>query len=188
MLAEHPHSPTGECEAEAVVALDAARRKRVVAETTRLIHEAANRYRVGLCEVPVAFDLHGTCAGMYRMDGKGRLIRYNPWIFSRYFEENLRDTVAHEVAHYVVEMIHGRRGVKPHGRQWRSVMWDFGVEPSVRHGWSLDGLPVRRLRRFIYACGCGEHRLTTIRHNRVLARRASYRCRRCGMELHFTKS
>jgi SprT protein len=163
--------------------LSADHRKLVVETTRARIDEAAQRYRATIEPVPVAFDLFGVCAGMYRVRGKERLIRYNPLIFARYLDENLRDTVPHEVAHHVVDILFGRRGVKPHGHQWRTVMADFGVAPEVRHHWDLDTLAVRRQRRFPYQCSCGEHQLSTVRHKRMMTKSAVYRCLRCGEPL-----
>ena len=56
--------------------------------------------------VPVVYDLKGKCAGMYQIRGTQRRIRYNPWIFAKYFEESLTNTVIHEVAHYVVCLLY----------------------------------------------------------------------------------
>lgn len=160
--------------------LDDCQRLLVVDETRRRIGEAAHRYAVDIPELPVRFDLTGLGAGMYVARGRERYIRYNPRLFARYFEENLRDTVAHEVAHYVVDVLFGRRGSRPHGHRWRSVMNDFGVPPKVCHAFDTSDLPVRRQRRFAYFCRCGEHRLSAVRHNRVVARRMRYHCCRCG--------
>lgn len=151
--------------------------------TAERIGEASLRYGVPLAVIPVTFDLFGVSAGMYRSAGRQTVIRYNPLIFSRYFEENLRDTVPHEVAHYVVDKLYGRRGVRPHGCQWQAVMTDFGVTPLVRHDWNLEGLGIRRQRRFAYRCGCGRHDVTAVRHNRMRKRGVVYRCRRCGEAL-----
>lgn len=160
-------------------------RRVVTSATMQLIRTAAQRYAVALPEVAVVFDLRGTSAGMYCVRNRERWIRYNPWIFARHFEDNLRDTVAHEVAHYVVDRLFGRRGVKPHGPQWRIIMRDFGVEASVRHDWDIDGLPLRRQSRFAYSCNCTEHLLTAVRHNRLSSGRVSYHCRHCGANLRF---
>jgi SprT protein len=174
--------------ADPAATLDAASQAVVTAATMGRIGEAAQRYGVILHQVAVLYDLHGTSAGMYCVRDGERWIRYNPWIFARHFEENLRDTVAHEVAHYVVDRLFGRRGIKPHGRQWRAIMRDFGVEASVRHDWDIHGLPLRRQRRFSYRCACTEHLLTTVRHNRILSGRVSYHCRHCGANLRFGPS
>ncbi|MBK6510644.1 MAG: SprT-like domain-containing protein [Haliea sp.] len=71
--------------------------------------------------IPVLFDLKGRAAGMFKIVGKHRVIRYNPWIFAKYYAENLRDTVPHEVAHYVVHEVYPRRSTKPHGHAWKNL-------------------------------------------------------------------
>ena len=81
--------------------------------------------------IPVLFDLSGTTAGMFKRHGRRCQIRYNPWIFGKYFHENLRDTVPHEVAHYLVHAVYGDRGIKPHGAEWRALMHNFGADPGV---------------------------------------------------------
>lgn len=163
--------------------LDARRRRIVLDATDGRIEEASMRYGICMAPVSVRFDLGGASAGVYRSNGQERVIRYNPLIFDRYFDENLAETVPHEVAHFVVDLRFGRRDVRPHGRQWRDVMEDFGVPPTVRHDWNLDGLGVRRQRRFAYRCHCGVHEVTTVRHHRIRDKRAVYRCRRCQAAL-----
>ena len=49
--------------------------------------------------IPVHFDLRGRAAGMFKVDGSGRWVRFNPWIFSKYYAENLGETVPLEIAH-----------------------------------------------------------------------------------------
>ena len=159
--------------------LDAARQRIVVDATVGRIEEASGRYGVAMAPVTICFDLRGTSAGVYRSDGRVRQIRYNTLIFARYFEENLVETVPHEVAHYVVDVVFGRRGIRPHGVQWKGVMSDFGVSATVRHDWNLEGMGVRRQRRFTYRCDCGVHEVTAVRHYRIRDRHAVYRCRRC---------
>lgn len=52
----------------------------------------------------------------------GGVIRFNPWILGKYFEENLRDTLAHEVAPYIVHEVYPRRTTKPHGYHWKNLI------------------------------------------------------------------
>lgn len=134
-------------------------------------------------EVPVAFDLRGRTAGMYRVKGKQRLIRYNPWIFAKYFDDSMNVTVPHEVAHYLVDCLYGIRRVKPHGAEWRGIMEAFGVDSRATARFDLDGIPVRRERQFDYHCGCQPHQLGTRRHFKVQRGEARYRCRQCGNHL-----
>ena len=136
--------------------------------------------------VPVLFDLKGRTAGMFKIIGKHRLIRYNPWIFGKYFEENLRDTVAHEVAHYIVHEVYPRRATKPHGYQWKSLMAQFGADPGVTFALDLAGVPQRRQNNHRYQCGCRVHEVSSTRHNRAQRGAARYLCRFCNDGLVYT--
>jgi len=132
--------------------------------------------------IPVLFDLRGSSAGMYKVLGKRRWIRYNPWIFAKYYELNLADTVPHEVAHYIVDVIYGRRA-KPHGPQWQALMAQFEADPGVTFNLDLSGIPRRQQRTHPYTCACDTHQVSSTRHNRVQRGRGSYLCRKCDAEL-----
>ena len=133
--------------------------------------------------LPVAYDLQGKCAGMYQIRGSQRRIRYNPWIFAKYFEESLENTVIHEVAHYVVDCVWGIRRVKPHGKEWRQIMVTMGAEPNVTGHYDLTGIPTRHYKRYAYKCDCKTHQLTILRHRKIVERGASYRCQSCRSAL-----
>jgi len=136
--------------------------------------------------IPVSFDLSGRAAGMYRVRYGRRGIRYNPYLFAKYFDDGLTATVPHEVAHYVTDLLYGLHNVRPHGVEWQAVMRSLGAEPRATGYYDLTGVPVRRQRRYTYACDCATHRLTTRRHNKVHRGEALYRCRRCGVPLVFS--
>lgn len=165
--------------------LDAPGREAVRAATLSVTAAAAAVTGVDLAPVPVAFDLAGRSAGQFVGRGDHCLIRFNPWIFARYFEENLATTVPHEVAHYAVYRAWPGRRVRPHGREWQGIMRALKVEPSVTFDLDLSGLPRRQQRRHRYHCGCKEHDLSTTRHNRVSAGRARYACLQCRRELQY---
>ena len=155
----------------------------VIDETARYISMAENFSGRQLQPVPVYFDLKGSSAGMFRIKGGESRIRYNPWLFAKYFEENFASTIPHEVAHYVVHCLHGLHRVRPHGREWREVMAAFGADDSVTGDFDMTGIPGRRHRRFRYRCGCREHEVTTRRHNTMLRGRGRYECKLCRQEL-----
>lgn len=155
----------------------------VTAETLRYIRLAADLYGQDFAAVPVDFDLKGGSAGMFRVRRQDARIRYNPWLFAKYFEENLSGTVPHEVAHYIVHCRYGLHRVKPHGPEWLAVMKDFDADPSVTGDFDLTGIPTRAQRRFRYHCGCREHAVSTRRHNTVQRGKARYECRLCRTEL-----
>lgn len=180
-------------------------------QQTEVIHlshdymaQAADFYQLSCEPIPIRFDLKGQAAGVYQVvsargsaqgragwfaksaSAEQRMIRYNPYIFERYYSDNLDVTVPHEVAHYVVDLIHGLKNVRPHGPEWRAVMAVFGVE-NVRAtaAYDLTGLPLKRQRRHPYRCDCRDFELTTRRHNLLLKGSARYCCRACGAELRY---
>ena len=160
--------------------IGATRQRQVIAATERFISDAQGIYDRSFGSVPVLFDLSGRAAGMFKVVGRRRWIRYNPWIFAKYYEENLRDTVPHEVAHYIVHELYGSRAVKPHGQQWRALMARFDADPGVTFDLDLDGIPSRRQRTHPYHCGCRIHQVSTTRHNRAVKGKGRYQCRQCS--------
>ncbi|MBA6412604.1 SprT-like domain-containing protein [Parahaliea sp. F7430] len=159
--------------------IGAQQREQVIAATAEYIALAEQHWQRPFETIPVSFDLSGRSAGMFRVAGQRRWIRYNPWIFSKFFEENLANTVPHEVAHYIVDVLYTRHRIRPHGPQWREVMRVFGAEPEVTFSLDLSGVPQRRQQRHHYHCGCQDHALSTTRHHRVLKGLGRYHCRRC---------
>lgn len=163
--------------------LDVPQKNRVRQATQDCVVRAAGLFGRDFIVPPVLFDLGGRAAGQYRVLRGEVAIRYNPCIFARYFDDNLNETVPHEVAHFVVDQLWGLRRVRAHGTEWQSVMRTLGVEPRATARYDLTGLPVRRQRRFAYRCACRSHELTTCRHNRIQRGQARYHCRQCGQVL-----
>jgi SprT protein len=130
----------------------------------------------------IAFDLRGQAAGQFRLDTAGRaMLRYNAVLMLRHEAEFLRQTVPHEVAHYLAYLHYGR-GIRPHGPEWQQLMQALGADPRRCHEFDVTDLAARRLRRHTYHCHCGSHEVTSIRHHRML-RGARYVCRSCGEAL-----
>lgn len=147
--------------------------------TNSCIKRAEQLYQQKFKALQVDFDLSGKCAGMYQVRRAKRRIRFNPWIFAKYYEDSLGDTVIHEVAHYVVDCLYGLRRVKPHGAEWQAVMRDLGGEPRATGNYDLAGIPTRQYQRFAYGCACRTHQLTILRHRKILKGQAKYLCQYC---------
>lgn len=168
--------------------INTGQRQRVIAATHDYIERASELFNRDFDLIPISFNLKGRAAGMYRISGQQRVIRYNPCVFALYFDENLSITVPHEVAHYVTEQMHGsswrslpgHHRVRPHGEEWRNVMQKFGVDASRTCGFEVTGIPIRAYRYYLYACDCRQHQLGSRRHNKVVSRQAYYHCRSCG--------
>lgn len=160
------------------------KQKQQVLDKTRYFVERANRQlNLDLADISVRFDLKGKSSGMFVVKQDQYYIRYNEMIFSAYYEDSLINTVAHEVAHYVVFSVWGLKKVKPHGKEWKQVMAVFEVEPEVTSDYDITHIPLNQQRRFEYACSCMTHLLTTTRHNKVQTRKAVYSCRQCRQPL-----
>jgi len=161
-------------------------REEVRQETERFIASAEDVLERRFERIPVRFDLSGTTAGMFRADGRMREIRYNPWIFAKYYEINLAGTVPHEVAHYIVHEVYGARRVRPHGEEWQALMHYFGADPEVTFKLDLADIPQRRQRTHPYRCECRAHVVSTTRHNRILRGQGQYLCRYCNASLVYS--
>ena len=155
-------------------------------DTLRLIRHAERHYGIDIPLDEIRFDLRGTAAGMVLFPThQPPLIRYNPILLQHNRHDFLNQTLPHEVAHLVARTLHGK-SIRPHGREWKAVMDFFGADTLRCHHYPTENVPVRKLRRYPYTCGCQQHQLTSIRHNRI-QKGLSYRCRQCGETLRCAK-
>lgn len=157
----------------------------VKSATYACIERGEQIFRRRFERIPVLFDLKGRASGMYRVRGREAVIRYNPWIFGKYFDDNLANTVPHEVAHYLVDRVYGMRRTRPHGREWRALMDAFDVRPERTNNYDLAGIPLRQSQQFSYRCDCQLHSLGPVRHRRIHQGRTRYHCRSCGGQLRY---
>ncbi len=160
-------------------------KQQVIEQSDVYLAQLNHQLDIDLPSIPVLFDLNGKSSGMFRVKLDEKVIRYNEIIFSRYFEDALINTTAHEIAHYVAHELYGSRNIRPHGREWQSLMWCLDVKPEVTSQYDLSGLPLRQQKQFVYACECMQHQLSSTRHNRVARQRAIYNCRKCLQPLRF---
>ena len=165
--------------------IDQSQRQQVVATTRETLQQAGRLFERDFSLPTIRFDLTGRAAGMYRVSRRRQEIRYNPYIFGKYFNDNLANTVPHEVAHYLADELFGARNIRPHGTEWQAIMCKLGVEPAVTCQYDLSGIPQRRQRRFDYSCGCTTYAISTVRHNRVQRGLGKYVCRQCCTPLVF---
>ncbi len=158
--------------------INAAQKTAVEALTRDYIDQAGRLFGQAFQPIAVVFDLSGRAAGMYKIKRGQRMIRYNPWLFAKYYAESLTNTVPHEVAHYIVDCLYDRRHTRPHGPAWQDVMQRFGAECRVTGEYDLTGIPVRKQRTFTYRCGCRQYEISCVRHKRI-QRGVAYCCRHC---------
>jgi predicted SprT family Zn-dependent metalloprotease len=81
--------------------------------------------------------------------------------------EQVHDTVLHEYAHLVVFEKFGTKA-KPHGSEWRAVMRQLGLSPTVTHDYPVEKRQMAT--RYIYRCDlCGFilRRVRPFKRNRI---------------------
>ncbi len=165
-----------------IMPINTKQQAQIVAATEACIDQASTKLERLFDPIPIMFNLQGQAAGMYKAYKNKRMIRYNPYLFAKYFTDNLSITVPHEVAHYVVDVLYGFSNTRPHGKEWQNVMTMFDADARVTCCFDLDGIPTKQYKRFVYVCSCRSHQLTRIRHNRAL-RGVRYHCRDCKQTL-----
>lgn len=170
--------------------ISANQQQQVIEQSHAYIMQAVELFDIKSKPVDIVFNLKGRAAGMYRIKSKRSLfsqqkreIRYNPYIFSKYFDDNFNTTIPHEVAHYISDLIYGLKNIKPHGKEWKSVMQAFNADASVTASYDLAGIPLKKQSLFTYQCRCREHQLTSTRHNRIIRRKIQYYCNSCKHSL-----
>jgi SprT protein len=170
-----------------ILPLSAEKQQQVIEQTRAYIQQARQLFDIKNTAIDIVFNLKGRAAGMYRVKQnllcQKREIRYNPYLFAKYFDDNLNTTVPHEVAHFISDIIYGLRNIKPHGREWKEIMLAFDAEPAVTASYDLTGIPQKNLNFFTYQCGCGDRQLSSIRHNRIQKQRYQYYCKVCRQTL-----
>jgi len=167
--------------------LSAELQQRVIDQTQVYIELARDLLGIKQRPVEIKFNLKGRCAGMYRVYRHAlyqkREIRYNAFIFAKYYDDNYETTIPHEVAHYVSDLIYGLKNIKPHGSEWKEIMHLFGANAAVTADYDLSGIPLRKRTLYTYQCECREHQLSSVRHNRLKRNRTQYYCSYCKSAL-----
>jgi len=158
----------------------------VVTAAEDCLRKARDLFSTSFDPITIEFDLSGRAAGMYCRRGKQRWIRFNPYIFAKYFEDNLVNTVVHEIAHYIADVLYGANKIRPHGQEWKSLMQALGATPKRTCSYDLEGIPRRHFKQFSYACDCSSHQLGSRRHNKISQGKARYYCRKCRQTLSFS--
>ena len=88
-------------------------------------------------------------------------------------DDLLEEVLCHELAHVAVHRLHGRR-VRPHGREWKSLVAAAGFEPRARFDPAAGKFPPRPPR------ARWEHRCPVCRATRMAGRPVrNWRCGAC---------
>lgn len=102
-------------------------------------------------------------------------------------EENpgkFMNTVIHEIAHLVTHKLFPQASA--HGREFKMIMRKMGGDGERCHTYDTSSVRVvKTKKRYVYSCGCKEHRVTINVHKKVtLGHR--YSCKMCRDSIKFT--
>lgn len=165
-------------------------------EVEENLKKAEKIYNKKFGRIPVLFTLKGKTAGMYHFirtpNGNciGEKFRFNLEMCELNGWESFRDTVPHEVAHHVCGNLYPN--AKPHGREWKSIMFKLGYRPDRTHSMKAKSTK-SNTKQYLYTCHCGKkHKLSELLHKRVQSGifkgRKYYRsCTSCKEKLRFIK-
>lgn len=173
-----------------VLPLSPDKQQQVIKQTHFYIKRAVKLFSIKNKPVDIVFDLKGRSAGMYKVSRRHlfgqykREIRYNSYVFSKYYDDNYNNTIPHEVAHYVSDTIYGLKNIKPHGKEWKAIMQAFDADARVTANYDLSGIPLKKQSLHTYQCSCRQHQLSSTRHNRIIKQRYQYFCNDCKQSLH----
>ncbi|MEJ2308921.1 MAG: SprT-like domain-containing protein [Gammaproteobacteria bacterium] len=151
--------------------IDERQKELVIAKARDCVQKANGILGCSLETPEIRFDLRGRAAGQFCVRENSLQLRFNSALFARYFDDNLEQTVPHEVAHFLVYalcMRNGNRRVRPHGKEWQEMMRLLGAPAVTRHDFDLTGVPVRREQRFAWRCRCRTHSIAKRTHLRML--------------------
>lgn len=149
----------------------------VNAKIAECLYKAELKYGRSFPYPSVQYTLKGSVAG--RAYYYEHMINLNSILLSENGQKFIDRTVAHEVAHLIAYRVYGNR-IRPHGREWASVMHTFGLEASRCHNY--DVTRTRRGKSYAYKCDCRVYQLSSIRHKRALDG-TRYSCKSCHKKL-----
>lgn len=123
----------------------------------------------------VAFDVTGKCAGQARY--LKHEVSFN-LILARDNSEEFENTVSHEIAHLLTKVLYPN-AKQAHGPEFKRVHRWMGGTGNTYHSYDVSGVAKKRkTTTYVYTCGCTEHTVTSIRHNKMKAG-ALYKCNAC---------
>jgi SprT protein len=143
--------------------------------------EHAERLYGKLPQLQIRYDLRGKAIGKAGRKNGVWYLRFNREAIEKHWDDMVKDTIPHEVAH-IVCFVHTHLGGSNHNAVWQRVAISLGSTGKRCH--SLEVSNARAVKRFIYRTPLGvEVALASIRHNKVQRGQARYRLKKTGETL-----
>lgn len=166
-------------------------------ELQEIVEDKFGEYSYPECDISYDLDSSRTLGRhsmSYAADGYHHLIELNPKLLNEYGHEYIENVFVHEYAHAVVETFYGPcfennfKKPRPHGKEFKEVCRWFGIDGSATSSLFNNSKTMKKRRstkRWLYACGCQDFKLSTLRHNKMTKGIAKYSCKKCKEQLVF---
>ena len=108
----------------------------VIARVGELIDTSFVKQGIIIPAPKIHYRLRGCeCAGLSNFNEW--TVDFNPCLLTRYEEEFITETVAHEIAHFVAVTKAKTTAIFMHGQEWQQSMRCFGLKPKINHTYEL---------------------------------------------------
>nr|NIQ08963.1 hypothetical protein [Gammaproteobacteria bacterium]NIV92302.1 hypothetical protein [candidate division KSB1 bacterium] len=97
--------------------------QKIEAAIRKTEEQGRQHYNISLPNAEIDYSLRGRCAAQARVDRNGQtFLRINLQLLSENFNDYLKQTVPHEIAHLIVnwQARKQRRRPPPHGSEWQN--------------------------------------------------------------------
>ena len=117
------------------------------------------------------FDFEACKRTLGRCHYNLKKITLSKWYVELNGEDDVEDTILHEIAHALSFLRYGSKG-KGHGRLWKNICKEIGARPERLHKGILE-YPNNH-HKYVDTCGCD---ITYKRHR--IRKGSQYRCPKC---------
>ena len=148
----------------------------------------------------IFFDVVGTRGGYQ----KGNEIHFNPGLLIDNLEHFIHQTVGHEFAHYLQDILYPdfnlrrhvgyrngkplyRRAMRPHGNEWKHIMYRLGLTPDRCHSYDTTNVKARHFTKYNVYCLCATPHQVTLKLVNKMKKGRTYTCRKCKHQIAFKK-
>lgn len=137
------------------------------------IQIAVDEYGEFDAPIEIRYDLRGKAAGMAgwerKRGAKVYYLRFNREAINNYWDDQVKQTVPHEVAH-LVAWAHPRLGAENHNWQWSMIDRKLGGTGERCHRMKLT--PGRKVTRYLYLTNRGREVSIGPKHHKALQTRS----------------
>ncbi len=154
-------------------------KKAVRRKVNETLDIAERVYRRKFKAPTIVYALKGSIAGTATYSNW--TVNLNAFFLLNEFEEMIRTTIPHEIAHLIARAVYGN--IRSHGWEWKSVMRSFGLNAKRCHNYESRDIRTKKTRRFHYTCFCSRPCKVGLNVHKKVQSRNSHFCVKCKKAL-----